>query len=64
MPTDAKCGLVVGVGVVLAAGILYFRPDPPPAAAPAQVQTRSPAPAAAVSPPQPPARPADRGNPG
>lgn len=33
MPTDAKCGLVVGVGLVLAVAVLFFPNDPPPAAA-------------------------------
>jgi hypothetical protein len=37
MPNDAKCGLIVGVGLVLAVAILLFRPDHPApgAAAPA-----------------------------
>jgi hypothetical protein len=32
MPTDAKCGLLVGVAVVLAVAILFFQkePSPPP----------------------------------
>ena len=28
MPTDAKCGLLVGVGLVIAAAILFFQKDP------------------------------------
>lgn len=28
MPTDAKCGLLVGVGLVVAAAILFFQKDP------------------------------------
>jgi hypothetical protein len=32
MPTDAKCGLLVGVGLVLAAAVLFFPKDPPPPA--------------------------------
>lgn len=28
MPTDAKCGLLVGVGLVIAAAILFFQNDP------------------------------------
>jgi hypothetical protein len=47
MPTDAKCGLAVGLGIVLAVALLYFRSDPPPAQAPASRTT----PAAAVQPP-------------
>lgn len=51
MPTDAKCGLLVGVGLVLAAAVLFFQKDPPPVADPPApvAQTRSPA--AAVKPP-------------
>ena len=50
MPTDAKCGLLVGVGLVLAAAVLFFQKDPSPADPPAPaVQPRSPA--AAVKPP-------------
>jgi hypothetical protein len=30
MPTDAKCGLLVGVAVVLAVAVLFFQKDPPP----------------------------------
>ncbi|HKB03383.1 MAG TPA: hypothetical protein VKD90_14265 [Gemmataceae bacterium] len=58
MPTDAKCGLLVGLGVVVAVAVLYFRTDPPAQAPPtpsAQVTTKSRAPAAAVQAPQPPA---------
>ncbi|WP_020472905.1 hypothetical protein [Zavarzinella formosa] len=28
MPTDAKCGLLVGVGLVIAVAILFFQKDP------------------------------------
>jgi hypothetical protein len=50
MPTDAKCGLLVGVGLVLAAAVLFFQKDPSPADPPPAVgQPRSPA--AAVKPP-------------
>jgi len=66
MPTDAKCGLLVGVGLVLAAAVLFFQRDPPPAP-PAPVVS----PAAALKPPAadrvspdrtplPPARPVSR----
>jgi len=58
MPTDAKCGLLVGVGVVLVVAVLYFRADPP--AAPARAATKSRVPAAAVPPPQPAAERATR----
>jgi hypothetical protein len=61
MPSDAKCGLVVGLGVVVAVAVLFFRTDPPPAAPPAppaQVHINSRAPAAAVPAPQSPAVPA------
>lgn len=49
MPTDAKCGLLAGVGVVLAVAVLFFPKDPPaaPPPAPAQTSTRP----AAVAPP-------------
>jgi hypothetical protein len=46
MPTDAKLGLLVGVGVVLAVAVVFFQKDPPPPAAtiPAPVaQSRPPA---------------------
>ena len=46
MPTDSKCGLLVGVGLVLAAAVLIFQKDPPAPAAPPTVS-----PAAAVKPP-------------
>ena len=54
MPTDAKCGLLVGVGLVLAVAVLYFQKDPPgePAVAPAAVKARTPSPAAALKPPE------------
>ncbi len=59
MPTDAKCGLLVGVGLVVAAAILFFQkePDAPalalPAAPPGQV-TLLPKPAEPPLPPLPP----------
>ena len=34
MPNDAKLGLVVGVGLVIAVAVLFFRKEPP-AASPA-----------------------------
>jgi len=43
MPTDAKCGLLVGVGIVLAAAVFFFPKDPPP--------TPAVSPAAALKPP-------------
>ncbi len=30
MPNDAKLGLVVGVGLVIAIGVVFFRKEPPP----------------------------------
>lgn len=56
MPTDAKCGLLAGVGVVLAVAVLCFPKDPPaappPAASPAPaVQNKQPTRPAAVEPP-------------
>ena len=50
MPTDAKCGLLVGVGLVLAVAVLFFQKDPQPADAPAPA-VQVPATAAAVKPP-------------
>ena len=55
MPTDAKCGLLVGVGLVLAVAVLFFQKDPPPADPPAPPPVR--ASAAAVRPPAGPIRP-------
>jgi hypothetical protein len=64
MPTDAKCGLLVGVGVVLAVAVLFFQTDPapppplshspaaavkPPAAGPVPLRDLAPAPARPVS---------------
>src|SRR5262245_48624481 len=68
MPTDAKLGLLVGVGLVLAVAILFFQKDSPPAASAPDVQTRPVSPPAAVRPPAPadpdrtmlPGRPASR----
>jgi hypothetical protein len=34
MPTDAKCGLLVGVGVVLMVGVLFFQKESPPSVSP------------------------------
>jgi hypothetical protein len=28
MPTDAKCGLLVGVGVVIAVAVMFFQKEP------------------------------------
>jgi hypothetical protein len=54
MPTDAKCGLLVGVGLVLAVAVLFFQKDPPPGEppAPAAVKAHAPSPAAALKPPE------------
>jgi nucleoid-associated protein YgaU len=45
MPNDAKIGLVVGVGLVIAVAVLYFHK-----AAPADSQSGDPAPAGIVRP--------------
>jgi hypothetical protein len=54
MPNDAKCGLVVGLGVVVTAAVLFVPTGPPQTepAPPPVVQTKSRAPAAAVGPPE------------
>ena len=50
MPTDAKCGLLVGVGgFVLAVAVMFFQKEPQPAETPAAV-VHAPATAAAVKP--------------
>jgi 5'-nucleotidase len=50
MPNDAKLGLVVGVGLVIAVAVVFFRKETPPAdpasAPPAPAVTPSPTPAA------------------
>jgi hypothetical protein len=52
MPNDAKCGLVVGVAVVLTVAVVFFwKDDSASSAAVPVVQAKSPAPAAAVRPP-------------
>ncbi|HJZ90210.1 MAG TPA: hypothetical protein VKE40_05015 [Gemmataceae bacterium] len=51
MPTDAKLGLLAGVGLVLAVAVLFFQKDPPPADPAPVVQTRPASPPAAVLPP-------------
>ena len=45
MPTDAKLGLLVGVGVVLAVAVVFFQKEPAPPAA------TIPAPVAQSKPP-------------
>ena len=53
MPTDAKCGLLVGVGVVLTVAALFFQRDPPSEPTPpAAVRTQAPSPAPALEPPR------------
>jgi nucleoid-associated protein YgaU len=53
MPNDAKLGLVVGVGLVIAVALVFFRKDAPVIADPAAHSVR-PAPAApAPAPPVP-----------
>jgi hypothetical protein len=54
MPNDAKLGLVVGVGLVIAVAVMFFRRE-----APASPPAAEPAPAGIVqSPPHGTARPA------
>jgi hypothetical protein len=50
MPNDAKLGMIVGVGMVIAIAVVFFRKDP----APAPPAPHNPA-AAAVAPAQTPA---------
>jgi nucleoid-associated protein YgaU len=57
MPNDGRLGLAVGVGLVIAAAVLFFRADAPPRDPP----KTSPAPAPQATPPPPapgPQRPA------
>jgi nucleoid-associated protein YgaU len=53
MPNDAKLGLVVGVGLVIAVAVVFFRKDGP--ALDAAAHSVSPAQAAPAVPPAPPA---------
>jgi nucleoid-associated protein YgaU len=53
MPNDAKLGLVVGVGLVIAVALVFFRKDAPVSADPAAHSVR-PAPAAPATSPAPP----------
>lgn len=48
MPTDAKLGLLVGVGVVLAVAVMFFQKDPAPESPPAAVIASSPKSSAAT----------------
>jgi len=56
MPADAKCGLLVGVGVVLAVAVFYFQKDP----AAGRSSVGQPVPPAAVVKPPAPAPTSDR----
>lgn len=56
MPADAKCGLLVGVGVVLAVAVFYFQKEPSHGAPPGG----SPTPPAAVVKPPGAAQPSDK----
>lgn len=63
LPTDAKCGLLVGVGLVLGAAILFFQKDPappPPGASPAALKPPATEPVSPDRTPLPPARPVSR----
>jgi len=50
MPNDAKLGLVVGVGLVIAIGVVFFRKEPPPAGAGAPAAVAAPVAAGAARP--------------
>src|SRR5438309_782901 len=54
MPNDAKLGLVVGVGLVIAVAVLFFRKEAPPDAPAGEA-----APAGIVHPIPPPPLPSD-----
>jgi hypothetical protein len=50
MPSDAKCGLLVGVGLVLAVAVMFFQKDPAPTESP-QAAVKATTTAAAVKAP-------------
>jgi|GEM_PF-6216399 len=43
MPTDAKCGLLVGVAVVVTVAVLFFQKEPPATNPPPSAAVRAPA---------------------
>jgi hypothetical protein len=43
MPTDAKCGLLVGVGLVVAVAVLFFQKESPATTPPPAAAVRAPA---------------------
>ncbi|MCX7701718.1 MAG: hypothetical protein N2039_12650 [Gemmataceae bacterium] len=43
MPGDAKFGLLLGVGIVVAAALVYYRPEPPRSAQEDSVKVQTPA---------------------
>lgn len=60
MPNDAKFGLIIGVGLVIAVAVLFFQSQPQltqPAAAEVQAPQTPPSAAALSAPESPPARP-------
>lgn len=63
MPTDAKCGLLVGVLAVVAVAVLFFQKEdaPPTAALPAPIAQKASVP---KSVPAPLPRPESPGTPG
>lgn len=56
MPNDAKLGLILGIGVVIAVAVLFFRQDPPkPTATPGSAGAAKvvlPSPADLPTPPE------------
>jgi hypothetical protein len=56
MPSDAKFGLAVGVTLVIAVAVLFYRKEPTAAAPPTAPATAAPLPAV------PPAQPASAAN--
>jgi hypothetical protein len=59
MPTDAKLGLLVGVGVVLAVAVMFFQKEPAPPAATIPAPVAQSRPPAAKPAPLPLSKPSD-----
>jgi hypothetical protein len=53
MPNDAKLGMVLGVGLVVVIGIVFFRKDPAPAAPPPAAPAATVLPASGQEEPRP-----------
>ncbi len=58
MSSDAKLGLVIGVGLVLTIAVVFFRKDPAKATSPAEPGAPAAVKAANSPPPVPPSPPA------